>query len=66
MWSSILEMYPVHVSPTTAVQGTALVQEPKTEIKPVGKAAAVEYLVQQRTSGPYGMRTQYSQRLWVC
>lgn len=60
MWSSPLELYPVHVSPTIAPQGMAQVAEPQTrEVK-------ADYLVVQPPRGPYETQQRYSQRLWVC
>ena len=59
MWSSPLELYPVHVSslaPTTM----AYVIEPQT------KEIKAEYLVVQPTQKPYEMQQDYSRRVWVC
>lgn len=59
MWSSPLELYPVHVSPTLAPQGQALVVEPQVKVK-------AEYLVVQPSREPYGICQEYSRRIWVC
>jgi hypothetical protein len=66
MWSSPLELYPIHVSPTVAASGMALVQEPKTDIEVPNRDVNLEYLIVQPTNGPYEIHEQYSRRLWVC
>ena len=60
MWSSPLELYPVHVSPTIAVQGMAHVIEPQT------KDVKAEYLVVQPSKKPYEVQQDYSRRVWIC
>ena len=57
MWSSPLELYPVHVSPTIAPQGTALVVEPQV-------IREQDYMRVQPPSKPY-MPTAYSTLHWV-
>jgi len=61
MWSSPLELYPVHVSPTQAPQGQVFVAEPQVAIK------CQDYLSIQPTRGPYELAQDfYKRRLWVC
>jgi hypothetical protein len=59
MWSSPLELYPVHVSLLVAPQGMTHVIEPQT------KEIKAEYLVVQPTQKPYEMQ-DYARRVWVC
>jgi len=59
MWSSPLELYPVHVSSLVAPQGMTHVIEPQT------KEIKAEYLVVQPTQKPYEIH-DYSRRVWVC
>jgi hypothetical protein len=66
MWSSPLELYPIHVSPIIAAHGMALVAEPKTDIKVPNKDVNVEYLVVPRPTAPYEIREYYSHMLWIC
>jgi hypothetical protein len=58
MWSSPLELYPVHL-PTQAVEGQTKLIEPQTTIR------EPEYLTVQPTKQTYSTQ-QYSRRLWIC
>ena len=60
MWSSPLELYPIHVSPDLAPSGQALLIEPS-----VNRVNA-EYLVVQPSREPYGIPQEYTRRVWVC
>ena len=60
MWSSPLELYPVHVAPDVAPVGQRLIVEPQTHI------ANAEYLVVQPSREPYGVPQEYTRRLWIC
>jgi hypothetical protein len=60
MWSSPLELYPIHVSPDLAPSGQALLIEPS-----VNKVNA-EYLVVQPSREPYGIPQEYTRRVWIC
>ena len=59
VWSTPLEVYPVHVSPSQAPVGTVLVAEPQV-------VRQVDYLPVQSAKAPYGLQQEYSRRLWVC
>ena len=59
MWSTLLEVYPVHVSPSQAPVGAILVAEPQV-------VREVDYLPIQPPKAPYGLQQEYSRRLWVC
>ena len=59
MWSSPLEVYPVHVSPSQAPAGTILVAEPQV-------TRQVDYLPVQPPKAPYELQQEYSRRLWIC
>ena len=59
MWSSPLELYPVHLSPTQSVEGQTKTIEPQTTIR------EPEYLTVQPTKQTYSTQ-QYSRRLWIC
>jgi hypothetical protein len=60
MWSSPLELYPIHVSPDLAPIGQRLLVEPQTY------KVNVEYLVVKPFRGPYATPQEYTKRLWVC
>jgi len=60
MWSSPLELYPVHVSPTLAPEGQRPLVEPTTY------KVNAEYLVVQPSREPYGIPQEYTKRLWIC
>tara|TARA_R100001377_G_scaffold29713_1_gene16178 strand:+ start:839 stop:1021 length:183 start_codon:yes stop_codon:yes gene_type:complete len=60
MNSSPLEVYPVHVLPTSAPVGQELLIEPS-----VNRVNA-EYLVVQPSREPYGVPQEYTRRLWIC
>lgn len=60
MWSSPLELYPVHVSPDVAPVGHRLLIEPQTH------TVNAEYLVVQPSREPYGIPVEYTKRVWVC
>lgn len=57
MWSSPLQLYPVHVSPTIAVQGMAYVVEPQV-------IREQDYMRVQPISKPYALPA-YSTLHWV-
>ena len=58
MWSSPLELYPIHVSPD--IRHYRLLVEPQTY------KVNAEYLVVQPSRGPYAIPQEYTTRLWVC
>jgi len=59
VWSSPLELYPVHILP--APQGQVFIAEPKVEYQ------LQAYVQIQPTKGPYQMQMfPYSKRLWIC
>lgn len=58
MWSSPLELYPVHVSSTVAPHGQVYVKEPQV-VRPL------DYTIVQPPRGPYEVIT-YSKKLWIC
>jgi hypothetical protein len=60
MWSSPLELYPIHVAPELAPIGQRLLVEPQTY------KVNAEYLVVQPSREPYGIPQEYTRRLWVC
>jgi len=61
MWSSPLELYPVHVSSAQAPQGQGFVVEPQVAIK------LQDYLSVQPAKGPYELAQDFHRRrLWVC
>jgi len=60
MWSSPLELYPVHVSPTLAPEGQRPLIEPSVH------RVNAEYLVVQPSREPYGIPQEYTKRLWIC
>jgi len=59
MWSSVGEVYPVHVSPSQAPVGAILVAEPQV-------VRQIDYLPVQPAKAPYELQQEYSRRLWVC
>jgi hypothetical protein len=60
MWSSPLELYPVHVSPDLAPLGQGLL------IEPAVNRVNAEYLVVQPSREPYGIPQEYTRRVWIC
>ena len=60
MWSSPIELYPVHLSPTLPPSGQVQVIEPQVSIK------TPEYLSVQPIGKPYTTTQEYSKRLWIC
>ena len=60
MWSSPLELYPIHVSTDLAPMGQRLLVEPQTH------TVHAEYLVVQPSREPYGIPVEYTRRLWIC
>jgi hypothetical protein len=59
MWSSPLELYPVHLPPLQSVEGQTKVAEPQTAQR------QTEYLTVQPTQQTYSTQ-EYSRRLWIC
>ena len=57
MWSSPLELFPVHVSPTIAPQGMAYVIEPQV-------IRDRDYMIVQPISKPYAVNA-YSTLHWI-
>lgn len=60
MWSSPLELYPIHVAPTLAPEGQRPLIEPTTY------TVKAEYLVVQPSREPYGIPVEYTRRIWIC
>jgi len=62
MWSSPIELYPVHVAPVQAPTGQAYVLEPQVEYR------LQSYTPIQPPKAPYQLMQDnyYSRRLWVC
>jgi len=60
MWSSPLELYPIHVAPTLAPEGQRPLIEPTTH------TVNAEYLVVQPSREPYGIPQEYTRRVWIC
>jgi len=60
MWSSPLELYPVHVIPTQAPSGQVYVAEPQVAYR------SKEYLPIQPPTAPYEIQQEYSRRFWIC
>jgi hypothetical protein len=60
MWSSPLELYPVHIAPVQASSGQAHVMEPQVTYR------VKEYLPIQPPTAPYEIQQEYTRRLWVC
>ena len=60
MWSSPLELYPIHVAPDLLPQVQRLLVEPSVY------KVNVEYLVVQPSREPYGIPQEYTTRLWIC
>jgi hypothetical protein len=60
MWSSPLELYPIHVSPDVFPAGHRPLIEPQTH------TVNAEYLVVQPSREPYGIPVEYTRRLWIC
>ncbi len=59
MWSSVGEIYPIHLSSVLAPDGGAIVVEPKVEYR------LQSYLPVQPPNSPYEIQ-HYTRRLWIC
>jgi|TARA_R110000796_G_scaffold108837_1_gene219982 hypothetical protein len=59
MWSSSLEIYPVHVANTQAPAGQSYVIEPQVNLE-------YDYMIVRPPKAPYSLQPEYATRHWVC
>ena len=64
MWSTVSEIYPVHMSPILAPLGQALVKEPQVSMS---HSYAHDYIPVQPPRTPYSIIGDgYTRNLWIC